>query len=382
MTDPAPASQAAAPEGWWDQLWSSSFMPHGCCYNWQPGIIWSHVISDAIIFLAYYSIPLILFAFVRKRRDIPFNAIFIIFGVFILACGTTHLLDVIDVYVPLYRLAAAVKIVTAIVSIAAVWMLVPVLPQALALPSLKTTNARLESLTGDLRRSNAELEQFAYIASHDLQEPLRMISVHLDLLSRSHGARLDDKGRSHIDVATAGAERMRQLISSLLAFARIDQIPTATEAVDANLAVADALQNLAEQIAQSRAEIACDPLPRVPMERGQLTLIFQNLISNAVKFGRADSGPPQVAVRAAARDGEVVFSVQDNGIGIDPAHFARIFLIFQRIHDRKTFAGSGIGLASVKKVVERHGGRIWVESRPGAGATFHFSIPDHREAAP
>jgi chemotaxis family two-component system sensor kinase Cph1 len=374
----------AAGASLWHDFWSTDFMPHGCCYIWQPLMLWPHVISDALICVAYYSIPVILFAFARQRRDIPFSSIFVIFGVFIMACGTTHLLEVISVWYPVYRLSAVVKIITAIVSVMAVYMLIPILPKALALPSLQAANEQLQKTSGELRRSNAELEQFAYVASHDLQEPLRMVSMHVELLKRRHGSQLDETGKSYLAQAAAGTERMRQLMASLLTFARIDQVPLPSGLTDANLALADALSNLSVMIATQQAVLTQGTLPSVRMERTQLVQVLQNLVANAIKFRRADVARPTVHVTAVRSGREVVFSVQDNGIGIEAAHFERIFIVFQRIHDRESYDGSGIGLASVKKIVERHGGRVWLESQPGIGSIFHFSVlaDEHPPGAP
>jgi signal transduction histidine kinase len=373
MDAPPPAPAAAPASSWWHDFWSLQFMPHGHCYLWQPELVWANVISDLLITLAYYSIPLILVVFIRKRRDVPFSAVFAIFAIFILSCGTTHLLEIVSVWNPVYRLAAVVKIITAIASLVAVAMLIPVLPQALALPSLASTNARLQATSEELRRSNAELEQFAYVASHDLQEPLRMVSLHLDLLHR----RLDSPAtRQEVELirrASEGAERMKALIADLLAFSRLDHVPVPQQAVDSGAALADALANLKPVIDATAATIVHGDMPTVRIERMQLTQVFQNLIGNALKF-RREAGPRvTIAVRRAGADW--VFSVQDNGIGIEARHFSRIFAVFQRLHDRTAYEGTGIGLATVKKIVERHHGRIWVESVPGEGSTFHVALP-------
>lgn len=350
-------------------------MPHGCCYNWQPEIVWTNILADSAICLSYYSIPLVLFAFVRKRKDIPFNAIFIIFGIFIMACGTTHLLEVVNVYTPLYHISALVKIITAVVSVTAVCMLVPILPQALALPSLKVAHDRLEKTSKELQRSNVELERFAFVASHDLQEPLRMISLNIDLLNTKFASQFDQASLRCMERVLQGTERMRQMIASVLSLSQIDQVPLPTVTVDANLALADAITNLAVAIGSSHAHITHDPLPSARCDRSQLSQVFQNLISNAIKYRRPDLPRPEIHVSSINREGNIIFSVKDNGIGIESADFQRIFVFFQRIHDRTHVDGHGLGLASAKKIVERHGGTIWVESQLGTGSTFLFSIP-------
>jgi signal transduction histidine kinase len=374
-----------AETSWWHDFWTLDFMPHGCCYQWQPELLWAHVIADGLITLAYYSIPVILFIFIRKRRDVPFSAVFAIFAVFILSCGTTHLLEVISVWHPLYRLAALVKIITALVSMLAVVMLIPVLPQALALPSLAATNARLHATSEELRRSNAELEQFAYVASHDLQEPLRMVSLHLDLLQRRSlnpaaavidptlSAEARAKEAEYIRRASEGATRMRALIADLLAYSRIDHVQTNDQVVDSAAALNDAMQDLRSAIDAAGATVTHGEMPWVRIERTQLAQVFQNLIGNALKFRRP--GEPRIAIGASRRGNDWVFTVADNGIGIEARYFTKIFEVFQRLHDRSAYEGTGIGLATVKKIVERHHGRIWVESVPGEGSTFLFALP-------
>jgi chemotaxis family two-component system sensor kinase Cph1 len=363
----------APAEGGSPGLFSSDFLPHSTCYLRQPEIVWLHVVSDALIASAYYSIPLILFWFVARRRDVPFTWMFALFGVFILACGTTHLMEIVTVWYPIYGISGLVKAATAAVSLTAAIGLVPIMPKALALPSLRATNAQLLATGEELRRSNRELEQFAYVAAHDLQEPLRMVAMNMDLLERRHGGALDDDARQWIARARHGSLRMRALINDLLAYTRLDNEAIGRLACDAGDAAREAIANLQAEIAASGTAVACGELPLVRCERGQLVQLFQNLIGNAIKYGAKER--PVVAIAAAREGAEVVISVQDNGIGIDPGHHQRIFEVFQRLHRRDEYPGTGIGLAICKKVVERHAGRIWVESRLGEGATFRFTLP-------
>jgi signal transduction histidine kinase len=356
------------------------FMPHRHCYQDEPGIIWLHVISDSLICLAYYSIPVILIYFVSKRRDVPFNWIFRMFGMFIFACGTTHLLEVVTLWEPVYRLSGLVKAWTAIISIATVIALIPLLPQALALPSLAATNQRLqkanqdlERASADLTRSNRELEQFAYVASHDLQEPLRMISNYLELMKRRAGEKLSDQERQYVDYAVDGATRMRSLILDLLAFSRAGA-EAKRAPVDTQGVLDEALHNLEAKIVESGAQITHDPLPRVMADRTQTLQVLQNLLGNALKF-RREGEPPRIHVGASVEGDLAIFRVRDNGIGIDPSHQDRIFQLFQRLHSRGEYPGTGIGLAICKKIVEGHGGRMWVQSRAGEGSTFSFTLP-------
>lgn len=246
---------------------------------------------------------------------------------------------------------------------------------------LKALNDQLEQRvterTLELRRSNEDLEQFAYVASHDLQEPLRMITSYLQLLQQRYKNKLDTDADDFIGFAVDGAERMHNLIVDLLAYSRVGIRSQPFETTDCNAVLEDALMNLQVAIQESGAVVARETLPTLLADPVQLTQLFQNLIGNAVKF-RSET-PPEIRVGAKREGDGWHFSVADNGIGIDAKYFEKIFIIFQRLHSRNKYSGTGIGLAVCKKIVERHGGRIWVESQPGQGTTFHFTIPalDH-----
>jgi PAS domain S-box-containing protein len=225
----------------------------------------------------------------------------------------------------------------------------------------------------ELERSNAELEQFAYVASHDLKEPLRMVASYTQLLARRYGEQLDEDAREFIGYAVDGVNRMQELINDLLLYSRVgtksgELVPTELDEV-----LHQTLVTLGPAIEEAGAEVRAEALPVVQGDRVQLMQLFQNLIANAIKF-RGDT-PPRVQVGARQEEDEWVISVRDNGIGIQPEFAERIFVIFQRLHSRDEYPGTGIGLSICKKIVERHGGRIWVESDPGEGSAFHFTFP-------
>lgn len=237
-------------------------------------------------------------------------------------------------------------------------------------------HAQLELIrrTKELSRSNHELEQFAYVASHDLQEPLRMVASYTQLIAQRYRGKLDADADEFIHYAVDGATRMQAIINDLLTLSRVSTRNTVFSRVDTKLALDKALANLRLIIEETGATIICDSLPVLEADGSQLTQLFQNLIGNAIKFRGSDS--PRVEIGAEQQDGEWAFHVHDNGIGIAPEYFDRIFLMFQRLHTKEEYPGTGIGLTICKKIVERHSGRIWIESEPGKGTTFHFTIPN------
>jgi PAS domain S-box-containing protein len=243
--------------------------------------------------------------------------------------------------------------------------------------ALRETNLQLTQKAQALARSNVELEQFAYVASHDLQEPLRMISSYTQLILRRYGDRLDSDAREFMDFVVDGATRMKQLIEDLLAYSRVgtrgkEFTPHACETL-----LQKALTNLRAAIENSGAVVTHDPLPTLDVDDMQLVQLFQNLVGNAIKFKGTEA--PRIHIGAQEDDEQWSFAVQDNGIGIERQYFDRIFMVFQRLHNKSEYPGTGIGLAICKKVIDRHGGRIWVVSKPGEGSRFCFTLPKKGE---
>jgi len=525
-----------------DLFFSRQYMPHGQCYIWQPELLWLHVLSDALIALAYYSIPLTLIYFVRQRSDVPFKGIFILFSLFIFSCGTTHILSIWTVWHPDYWLSGLIKAITAIISLITAFTLIPTLPKALALRSpaeleianqaleleiinrqkvetaLQELNLELETrvekrtreykkiqerlqlaleasgqglwdwniLTGEvylsprwqkmldyesdellgrvsiweelihpedqpwvmerlnahlqdfsfpyefdyrmrgkygdwkwignfgkvvgqddsgkptrmaglhkdigdrkrneeilqtinreLRASNQELERFAYLASHDLREPLRMVISFTQLLAQKYAGKLDEDADHIIGFAVDGATRMEELINDLLEYSRVGKTDRAFEITDCERVVDRVLNNLQLAIQETQVEINRVPLPTIMGDQRQLIQLWQNLIENAIVYRNQMTAKIEIAVEEQAE--QWLFSVKDNGIGIDPQYHQRIFQIFQRLHTKQEYQGTGIGLAICHKIVERHGGKIWLESAVGAGATFYFTIPKAKD---
>jgi signal transduction histidine kinase len=389
---------------WWAQSTTGSrLLPHAFCITGSPPLLWLHVISDALITLAYLVIPIALLHFVRKRRDIDFGWMGVLFGAFIVACGATHAMGIWTLWDPVYWYAGAVKAFTAVVSLGTAWALVQLLPVALSLPSaaqLREINANLEreiaarrhaeaelqaakdELEQRLRTSeallasNRDLQQFASVAAHDLRAPLQTMSGYLGLLRARHGPDLGEQGTTLVGRALTATVQMGEMIDGLLSLARLDARAQPVSEVPVRAAVDDALALLSADIQRCEAEVQIGTLPSAWVQRSQLVQLLQNLIGNALKY-RTATQPPRIEIRADAQphSGEWLFSVRDNGIGIAAEHHERVFRIFDRLHSVQKYPGTGLGLAICQRIVMRHGGRIWVESALGQGSTFFFTLP-------
>ncbi len=246
------------------------------------------------------------------------------------------------------------------------------------LAQIREAHALLDAQARELERSNAELEQFAYVASHDLQEPLRKVASFCQLLEQRYKGQLDERADQYIDFAVDGAKRMQDLINDLLAFSRVGRTSGGFTRVDLGEALRRAIADLDAAMVESRAQIDAAELPTVDGEASLLTLVFQNLIGNAIKF-QSDT-PPRVRIDVERRDGDWLISCSDNGIGIDPEYAERVFVIFQRLHGKDEYAGTGIGLAMCRKIVEYHGGSIWLDADAEPGTTFRFTLPVLQES--
>jgi PAS domain S-box-containing protein len=239
--------------------------------------------------------------------------------------------------------------------------------------AIKEAEERLREKMEELSRSNKDLELFSYSVSHDLQEPLRTVSNFAQLLAKRYKGKLDKDADEFIGFVTDGTQRMQRMINDMLTFSRVGTKGKPFEPTDLGKVIEEVLQNLRGAIDDSKAVVAHDPLPTVKADWSQVSLLFQNLIGNAIKF--RGKGPPKIQVMCEKKEKEYVLTVKDNGIGIDPKDFNRLFVIFQRLHSASEYPGTGMGLAICKRIVERHGGKIWVESEPGKGTAFRFTLP-------
>lgn len=385
-----------------DTLLSTPFLPHRACLIMRPDLIALHVISDALIAFAYFAIPLILVHFVRRRplAEWMFSRVLLLFAAFIMLCGVTHVFGIITMWVPVYYLEGAVKLLTALVSLATAAALVPIVPRVLAMRSpeeLAQINAQLQDeirareaadrelqkTIDDLSRSNRELEQFAYVASHDLKAPLRTIASFAQLLERRHADKLAGEGLEFTGFIRQSAAQMQAVIDDLLQLARLHSDTVAATDVSLSRLFDQAQRQLDAVIQESAAEIDCPAdLPTVRGDHAQLLLLAQNLLTNAIKF-QPPGQPPRVQVRAQREGEHWHLRVRDNGIGIEAGQEEVIFDLFRRLHAQEAYPGTGVGLALCRRVVERHDGRIWAAANEdGApGTTIHVLLPALGEAS-
>lgn len=506
-------------------LFRRDFLPHGWCYRWDPEIVWLHVSSDLLICLAYYFIPFSLMHIVRRRKDMVYPSMFWLFGTFILACGTTHLMSVLVVWKPWYSLDGVVKLITALVSVPTAIVLLRLAPSIIALPSPenlrllneqlaqevadrraaeeevrrlnadleqrvqertrelhesenrlraildstpllvfmkdregrlmfvnrefeKTFELKLEDMVGqkngvllsedlaglyaaadedvwrdkqpvhveehafhrganhtymvvkfpiydqgdrpyalcgmaaditerkqaeqNLRRYNEDLQQFAFVAAHDLQEPLRTVKNYAQFLVRRYKGNLGREADEFIEYITTGVDRMYELIAGLQSYSELDRAYEPLRTVDSAFVVKETLRGMETTLRETGTTVEVGDLPAVRAHPAQLGQVFQNLVSNAIKYHSA--APALIRITAARLGRQWEFSVKDNGIGLDMQYAEQIFGVFRRLHGRH-IPGTGIGLAIVKKIVESHGGKVRVVSSPGKGADFRFTLP-------
>jgi signal transduction histidine kinase len=356
---------------WLKQLFSTGdFLPHGTCYLWNARLVWLHVISDSLIALAYLSIPITLVHFVRKRKDLPFNWMFLCFGTFIVACGMTHVMEIVTLWYSTYWASGMVKVVTAAASVPTAVLLVKLVPKALALPSTDD----LMRVNHALQQSNKELDAFSYSVSHDLRAPLRHIDGFSRILLEDYAPHLPSEVRRHLQRIREATQQMGCLTDDLLNLSRVGRQPIVRERASLRTLVDQVMRALEEEWAGRDIEWRIGPLPTVECDPALVRQVFANLIGNAVKFTRTR---PRAVITISARreDGDVTVSVSDNGVGFDMKYADKLFGVFQRLHSQEEFEGTGVGLATVQRIVHKHGGRVWAEAQPDRGATFHFALP-------
>lgn len=345
------------------------FMPHGHCFLWTPGVLWMHVLPDILIAMAYFTIPFVLLFVARRRRDLPFNWLLVWFGVFIVACGVTHVMDVWNVWHTEYWIEGFVKIITAVASVPTALFLWRSMPEILALPSQRQLREANESLA----RANRELEAFTASVSHDLRSPLTTIAGQAGLLELSLAGATDDQKR-RLQRIQGSVKQMSELIDALLMLSRISRHTLHRELVDVSALTQEVVADLRRQHPKHDVEVMVQPGMIVHGDRRLLSDMLVNLLGNAWKF-TAKTPHPRVDVGQISSGSMATLYIRDNGAGFDMAYEQKLFKPFQRLHGPAEFDGSGVGLATVARIIERHGGRIWAEAKPNNGAVFYFTLP-------
>lgn len=390
------------------------YLPHAICFAGDPALIATHVGADAVIALSYFSIPLAIFYFVRERRNLEFKWVAYLFVLFILWCGITHAAAAVTIWYPVYGLQALSKLVTAAVSVATAFTIWWIIPKALALPApadLRLANAalgeevamhretaaelrkardeleervaertaELERLSRRLAATNADLTNFAARLSHDLRSPITFVKGYAEMLQHANVVR-EAPHTDYLANVIEGVERMDTMIHALYQFSSTERGESPTQTVALSDVCGEVDQTIAAPLAQVGGRLNfSDDMPMVMGDRGLLILLLQNLVGNAVKYRGDDA--PVIGIAANRRQGWVTVSVSDNGRGVPEQERERIFEMFQRGNSANSVQGTGIGLATCRRIVERHGGEIWCEGAPEGGSIFRFTVPAANAAA-
>lgn len=349
-------------------------MPHGHCYLWSKDVLLLHVVSDVLIFISYFTIPLALVYLIKKRNDIPFNLVFWMFAGFILLCGTSHLMDVITTWKPYYRLEGTIKLLTAIVSAitaVTVWFLIP---KALMIPSRQEIKAK----NIQLKAANEELKKFSFIAAHDLKEPLRKMITFSSLLKQENKNKLSQESESHLDKIHEAALRMTHLVKDLYKYINSTNNTSNekyNEKVDLNNIIYQAISDLEITIQETQTQIEKDDFPIIDGCSTELKIVFQNIINNAIKYQPQNNTPIIQIKKHQITQDNIIIHIIDNGISVDLKYKDKIFEPFQRLHRSNEYSGTGMGLAICKKVLTNHNGKIDVINNKNQGACFIITLP-------
>lgn len=339
-------------------------MPHGHCYFWQPGVLWSNVVGDALTVLSYYTIPFSLLYFADKRKDYRFNKILLLFGTFILLCGTTHLVAIFTIWIPAYRLEGLVKVLTGLVSTLTAVYLILIIPKALKIPS-----------PTQLQEANEEMASFSYSVAHDLRSPIRHIQGFATILQEKTGGKLSEQEQTFLQNITSIAAETGTRIDEMLKYLQLEKQDIQTTEVDVDQLVRNIMTHYDTLRSAEKSPILweIDQLPPCWADPAMMTTVFQNLIDNAVKFtSKVDQ--PRITIRGKVKERFVEYEIKDNGVGFDMQFQAKLFQPFTRLHN-EPYPGYGIGLANVHGIIRRKGGKIHAKGKLGKGAIFTIQFP-------
>lgn len=356
---------------------TQGFMPHGMCLLWTPSVLWTLVVSNAMIFVSYMAIPLALVYVYWKRQEFQYIWIFLLFGAFIILCGFTHLDTIITYWYPIYGIAAVTDLATGIVSVLTaiiLWRLVPSLMRIPTMKGLEEQNKALEQTLKDLKRSNEELDEFTYIASHDMKEPLRGISHFASILLEDYENELDNDAQYELRTIKKLSVQMTHLIDGLHKYSRVTRNEGKTELVNLKTILENKIELLTDYLNRRNASVqTITEIPRINCNPVFIGEIFYNLILNGIKYNESET--PKVQIIYYDKKDKHLFCVADNGIGIKEEDLKKVFHIFRRVDKTNKYGeGSGIGLNIVEKIVKRAGGEVWIESKENEGTKVYFTI--------
>lgn len=349
---------------------TDQFMPHGASYLWTPAVVWMNAIPDTLIAFACFVIPFLIVYITRRRKDLPLNWLALSFCVGVTACGAMHLLAVWNIWHAEYWIEGIAKILTAATAIPTAILLWRYLPEILSLPSQR----QLQTANDRLARANRELEAFTASVSHDLRSPLTTIAGQAGLLELSLGAVATDDQKRRLHRIQGSVKQMSELIDALLVLSRISRHTLRRELVDVSALIDTVVSDLRQRDPLRQVDVSVQPGMSIHGDRRLISDLFANVLSNAWKF-TSKVEQARIEVGQKVEGSMSTLFVRDNGAGFDMTYASKLFKPFQRLHSPSEYEGSGVGLATVARIVDRHGGKIWAEARPNEGAVFYFTLP-------
>ncbi len=351
------------------KLFGNDFMPHGHCYYWRADVLWMNVAGDLLTAIAYFIIPLGLYYYASKRKDLSFRPIFTLFSLFILSCGTTHILDIISVWNPIYYIEGAAKIFTGVVSLITAYVLIKIIPDALMIPSISETKKLYE----ELNQQNRALQRVAYATSHNMREPIRGLTIYAQRIKAKHKEALPKDVQEDLDYMIAEGNRMYDIIDSLMDYANINSENFPLEKVSLKNVLNHVATSLRVSFNETNTKLTFDNLPEIKGNENLLFMLFQKLINNSIRF-RGENNPV-INITSSVNDTSCVITYTDNSIGFDMQHHDRVFEMFEGLHTEVSKRSSGMGLAITKRIIDLHHGEITVFSEEGNGVKFTIVLP-------
>jgi light-regulated signal transduction histidine kinase (bacteriophytochrome) len=345
-------------------------MPHGHCYFWKPEVLWTNVIGDFATALAYFLIPFGLYYFIKKKKEVRYRPLFLLFALFILSCGTTHVLDIISVWHPIYRLEGLLKLFTGAISLITAYVLIKAIPDALNIPSQKT----LRLLNEELQQRNNSLQRIGYATSHNMKEPVRGLAIYAQKIKTKYGDLLPQEAIDDLNYMQDEGGRMLKIVESLMDYSNITKENFEFQNVSLEKIIFDVKKALRVKLEESKASINLGTLPNVYGNENLLTLLFQKIINNSIRFQKANSNLV-IEISSAIASNRVLIIFKDNSIGFSSEYKKKVLNLFTTLSNTDTNRSSGMGLAISRRIAELHGGKLEIDSEEGKGVCIKFSLP-------